>query len=70
MDEKEKMEELSQQKVSQMMKSAEDSAGVLPNITKPTAWSRGALILKRGGGRKAVGTLWQSIGSVMKTCRT
>ena len=37
-DEKKNMEELHQQKVTQKKKSAEGSAGLLHNITKPTAW--------------------------------
>ena len=41
------MEELPQQKVSQMIKSAEGSAGLLHEVTKPTAWRRGAQILKK-----------------------
>ena len=36
-----------QQKVAQMMKSAEGSAGLLHKITKPTAWREGAQILKK-----------------------
>ena len=34
-DEKKKMEEMDQQKVTQMIKSAEGSAGLLHKITKP-----------------------------------
>ena len=45
-DKKRKMEELHQQMVNQMIKSAEGSAGLLHKLTKPTAW-RGAQILKR-----------------------
>ena len=37
-DEKEKMDEMHQQKVEQMIKSAEGSAGLLHRITKPTPW--------------------------------
>ena len=37
-DEKKKMEEVHQQKVTQMIESAERSAGLLHKITKPTAW--------------------------------
>ena len=48
-DEKEKMEERHQQKVTQMIKSAEGSAGLLHKITKPTAWRGGAQILKNRG---------------------
>ena len=41
------MEELHQPKVSQMIKSAEGSAGLLHKITKPTARRGGAQILKK-----------------------
>ena len=41
------MEKMHQQKVTQMMKSAEGSAGHLHQITKPTAWRGGAQILKK-----------------------
>ena len=37
-DEKEKLEQLHQHKVKQMIKSAEGSAGLLHKITKDTAW--------------------------------
>ena len=43
-DEQEKMEEMNQQKVNQMIKSAEGSAGLLHKITKPTAWRGGTQI--------------------------
>ena len=46
-DEKRKMEEMHQQRVNQMIKSAESSAGLLHKITKPTAWRGGAQILKK-----------------------
>ena len=46
-DEKRKMEEMHQQRVSQMIKSAEGSAELLHMITKPTAWRGGAQILKK-----------------------
>ena len=46
-DDKRKMEELHQQKVSQMIKSAERSAVLLQEMTKPTAWRAGAPILKK-----------------------
>ena len=39
-DEKEKMEELHQHKVAQIIKSAEGSDGLLHKITKPTPWRR------------------------------
>ena len=45
-DEKNKMEDMHQQKVTQMIKSAEGRAGLLHKITKPTAWRGGAQILK------------------------
>ena len=41
------MEELHQQRVNQMIKSAEGSAGLLHKITKPAAWRGGAQILKQ-----------------------
>ena len=37
-DEKKKVEEMHQQKVEQMIKSAQGSAGFLHRITKPTPW--------------------------------
>ena len=46
-DEKEKMEEMHQKKVEQMIKSAEGIAGLLYKITKPTMWRRGAQILEK-----------------------
>ena len=46
-DEKKKMEEMHQQKVTQMIKSAEGSAGLLHKSTKPTARRGGAQILKK-----------------------
>ena len=46
-DEKRKMEELHQQRVNQMIKSAEGRAGLLHKFTKPTAWRGGAQILKK-----------------------
>ena len=44
-DEKEKMEEMHQHKVAQMIKGAEGSAGLLHKIFKPTAWRGGMQIL-------------------------
>ena len=44
-DEKEKMEDMHQHKVAQMIRSAEGSAGLLHKISKPTAWRRGVQIL-------------------------
>ena len=44
-DEKEKMEEMHQHKVAQMIKSAVGSAGLLHKISKPTVWRGGAQIL-------------------------
>ena len=41
------MEEEHQRKVSQMIKSAEGSAGLLLKITKPTAWRGGVQILAK-----------------------
>ena len=46
-DDKRKMEELHQQKVTQMIKSAQGSAVLLHTITKLTAWRGGAQILKK-----------------------
>ena len=46
-EEKEKIEELHQQEVTQMSKSAERSAGLLHKITEPTAWRGGPQILKK-----------------------
>ena len=37
-DEKKKVEEMHQQKVEQMIKCAQGSAGLLHRITKPTPW--------------------------------
>ena len=44
-DEKEKMKEMQQHKVAQMIKSAEGSAGLLHKISQPTAWRGGTQIL-------------------------
>ena len=41
------MEEMHQQKVKQMIKSAEGSAGLLHHVTKPTPWRGGAQILEK-----------------------
>ena len=41
------MEERHQQKVAQMMNSAEGSAGLLHKITKLTTWRGGAQILEK-----------------------
>ena len=46
-DEKGKMEELHQRQVEKMIKSAEDSAGLLDKITKPTMWRGGVQMLKK-----------------------
>ena len=46
-DENSKMEELYQQRVNQMIKSAEGIAGLLHKFAKPTAWRVGAQILKK-----------------------
>ena len=45
-DEKEKMEEMRQRQVENMMKSAEGSARLLHKITKRTMWRGGVQILK------------------------
>ena len=70
------MEDMHQQRVNQMIKSAEGSAGLLYKITKPTAWRGGAQILKKEDEDarlvdtvKQRGKNWQSIGNVMKTYR-
>ena len=63
-DEKRKMEELHQQKVNQVIKRTEGSAGLLHKVTKPTD------LEERRRGCQAVGPLEQSIGSVTKACRT
>ena len=44
-DARKKMEELHQQRVSRMIKSAEGSAGLLHKITKPAAWRGGAQVV-------------------------
>ena len=41
------MEEMHQQKVEKMIKSAEGSAGLFHKITKPTMWRRGVQILEK-----------------------
>ena len=46
-DKEEKMEGLHQQKVTQMIESAEGSAGRLHKITTPTAWRGGTQILRK-----------------------
>ena len=57
-DETTKMEEMHQQKVEQMIKSAEGSAGHLHKITKPKLWRRRSTVLgERRGGCEVVGLL-------------
>ena len=51
-DDEEKMEEIHQHKVAQMIKSAEGSAGFLHKISKPTAWGAGGR--GRGGAHISV----------------
>ena len=74
-DDRRKLEELHQQKVGQMIKSEEGSAGYVHKITKPTAWRGGAQILKKkrmAGCWTAVkqrGKNGQIIGNVTKACR-
>ena len=46
-DEKRKMEKFHQQRMNQMIKSAESSVGLLHKITKPAAWRGGTQILKK-----------------------
>ena len=41
------MEQIHQHKEAQMIKSAEDSAGLLHRITKPTPWRGGAQIFEK-----------------------
>ena len=62
-DEKEKMEQLHQQKVKQMIKSAERRAALLHKITKDTMHSCWTVVKQRGKNG-------QNIGSVMRACRT
>ena len=50
------MAELHQQRMNQMIKSAEGTAGLLHKFTKPTAW-RGAQIFNRRRGCQVVGPL-------------
>ena len=47
MKKKDETEEMHQQKVAQMIRSAEGSAGLLQKISEPTAWRGGAQILKK-----------------------
>ena len=82
-DEKKKMEELHQQRVNQMIKSAEGSVGLLHKFTKPTARRGGAQILKKeeedarlldrcDGKRKNgqnSGQCDESVQNVEETCR-
>ena len=79
--EKEKREgrtwkQLHQQRVSQMIKSAEGNAGLLPKITKPSARRRGAQILKKKRmlscwtDVKQRGEEWAKHGPMTKACRT
>ena len=76
-DEKRKMEEMHQQRVNQMIKSAEGNAGLLHKITKLTAGRGGAQILKKEEEDARL-LAWceakmkegQSIGNVTKSCRT
>ena len=69
------VEEMHQRKVRKMTKSADGSAGLLHNITKPTMWSGGVQILKekedarlldRSEAKQKNG---QSIGKVMRKYR-
>ena len=77
-DEKEKMEEMHQHKVAQMIKSAEGSAGLLHKISKPTAWWRGVQILANEEEDARLldccaakkGKNGQNTGNVMRRCRT
>ena len=48
-DEKRNMEEMHQQRVNQMIQSAEGSTGLQHKITKTTAWRGGAQILGKEG---------------------
>ena len=55
--EKTKMEEMHQQKVEQMIKSSEASAGHLHKITKPKLWRRSTDLGGRRRGCEVVGLL-------------
>ena len=61
-DEKEKMEEMHQHKVEQMIKSASGSAGFLHKITRPTMWRSWTVVKQRGKNG-------QNIGNAMRRYR-
>ena len=79
-DERRKMEEMHQERVNQMIRSAEGSAGLLHKITKPTAWRGGAQISKKKKKKEEDVRLldrceakrkeknWKDIDSVTKVC--
>ena len=76
-DEKEKMDEMPQHKVAQVIPSAEGSAELLHRITKPTSWREGAQILEKeeedarlSDRCEAKRKRGQYTGSVMRKCRT
>ena len=56
-DEKRRSEELHQQKLNQMIKSAEDSAGLLHNSTRSTAWKGGVSQRKK----KRMSDCWTAV---------
>ena len=77
-DEKKKMEEMHQQKLEQMIKSAQGSAGLLHKFTKPAPWRRGAQFLEKEeedareldrceAMRKEWSTCWQCDEDVQNT---
>ena len=61
-DEKEKMEEMHQHKVEQMIKSAAGSAGLQHKNTQPTMWRSWTVVKQRGKNG-------QNIGNVMRRYR-
>ena len=75
-EKKKKLEEIHQQKVTQMIKSAEGSAGLLHKTSKPAAWEGGAQFLKKEEEYarlfdvvKQRGKSGRSIGCVMRACK-
>ena len=65
-DEEEKIEEMHQHEVAQMIKSAEESASLLHKISKPTAWSGGAQILVNEGVMRRCRMLRRSLRRMRK----
>ena len=64
------MEEMHQQKVEQMIKSAEGSAGHLHTIPKPKLWRRRRRSTDLGTVVRQQGKNGQYIGNVMRRYRT